>query len=181
MRDPGRPIWAADPRTVIMSISRYQCNYWRSTSLISAGDQRPIEVLWVPHLHVANGTNIFCMSILIFYQLDSLFFLPSSSPASVAVGEAEAPSRSPVPSSSSACPSSSPSSSSWMSGMEGSMGRVQTTQLEYFDLGLSIKRNLFPVQRVAKKNVCIFLSPVAPFFSHPAGLPETELFLWTAW
>ena len=23
-------------------------------------------------------------------------------------------------------------------------------------------------------------SPVAPLFSHPAGLPETELFLWTA-
>ena len=37
MRDPGRPLWAADQRTVIRSINRYQCNCWvqRSTCLIS--------------------------------------------------------------------------------------------------------------------------------------------------
>ena len=52
MRDPGRPVWAADQRTVIRSINRYQCKCWvrQSTFLISAGDQLPIGVLWVPHL-----------------------------------------------------------------------------------------------------------------------------------
>ena len=56
MRDPGRPLWAADQQTVIRSINRYQCNCWirRSTCLISAGDQRPSGVLWVPHCSVSN-------------------------------------------------------------------------------------------------------------------------------
>ena len=42
-------------------------------------------------------------------------------------------------------------------------------------LGLSIK-NIFVFAKMKKKSRQSHL-----FFSHPAGLPETELFLWTAW
>ena len=43
MRDPGRPLWAADQRTLIRSINRYQCNCWvqRSTCLISLVTSNP--------------------------------------------------------------------------------------------------------------------------------------------
>ena len=60
MRDPRRPVWAADQRTVSRSVNRYQCWVRQSTCLISAGDQRAIGVLWVPHWSYLIITDLGC-------------------------------------------------------------------------------------------------------------------------